>query len=56
MITTALWTTSFLQMVLYGHLGSKSRTAQLPPDILVINSLCHTGCLMDCLLTRLHDY
>lgn len=55
MITTALWTTLFLQMVLYGHLGSKSRMAQMPPDIQT-NSLCHTSSLVDHLLTRLQDY
>lgn len=56
MTTMSVLTTLFLQMVLYGHLGSKSRVAQLPPSILVINSLCRTCSLVDRLLTRLHDY
>jgi len=56
MTTAALRTTSFLQTVLYGHLSSKSRTALLPPNMLVIKSLCHTGSFVDLLLTRLHDY
>lgn len=56
MTTTTMLTTSVAQMVLYGHLSSKSRMAQLPLNILVIKSLFHTDFLVDCLLTRLCNY
>lgn len=54
MTTTVVLTTLFLQMVLHRHLSSKSKVEQLPPDVLVINNVCHPGSLVDHLLTRLH--
>lgn len=56
MTTATVLTTSVVQTVRYGHLSSKSRMAQLPPNILVIHSLFHTGSLVDCLLTRLRSF